>query len=64
MRCFFLRDGRIQGVEFLSADEDEALVSQARALFETAGKTRRADGFEVWDGKRCIYRFPDARSQD
>jgi hypothetical protein len=35
---------------------------QAHALFEAIGIPAGADGFEVWDKKRFVYRFPEAKA--
>jgi hypothetical protein len=59
MRCYFMRDGHIGAVEFLTAATDEARIAEARQLFEQLGKDRQADGFEVWDGPRFVYRYPE-----
>jgi hypothetical protein len=56
MRCYFMRDGKIQGVTFLKSGPDDARpVEEARGVFEQhAGQN--FDGFEVWDGTRFVYR--------
>jgi hypothetical protein len=55
MRCYFMRDGRIQGVTFLKSGPDDALIEEARSVFaQQAGQ--QFDGFEVWDGTRFVYR--------
>jgi hypothetical protein len=58
MRCYFMKDGHIAGVEFLTAANDEALVAQAKKFFEKKRKDG-AEGFEVWDGPRFVYRYPE-----
>ncbi len=58
MRCYFMRQGHIDGVEFLTSTDDEGRIAEARKLFKTSSKARGADGFEVWEGSRFIYRFP------
>jgi hypothetical protein len=58
MRCYFLKDGRIASVEFLREADDQSLISQSRELFEAKGRPRGAEGFEVWDRGRFIYRWP------
>jgi hypothetical protein len=58
MRCYFIKDGRIAAVEMLQEADDERLVSQSKELFELNGKPRGAEGFEVWDGGRFVYRYP------
>ena len=58
MRCYFLKGGHITAVEFLNEGDDEARIRQATRLFEEKGKAAGAQGFEVWDGPRFIFRFP------
>lgn len=60
MRCYFMKDGRISGVEFLTKNADAERVEEAREIFHRLGKAKGADGFEVWDGARFVYRFPEA----
>ena len=50
MRCYFLRNNRIEGVELLTPGPDEALIQQAKALFQ-ASVDQKYDSFEVWEGK-------------
>lgn len=59
MRVYFMQAGRIRAVEFLTSDTDEARIAEARKLFGSSDKARDADGFEVWDGGRFIYRYPE-----
>jgi hypothetical protein len=55
MRCYFMRAGRIEGVTFLKAGPDDALIEEAQNAFaQQAGQ--QFDGFEVWDGTRFVYR--------
>lgn len=56
MRCYLYRGGHIAAVEILAAGSDDALIQQARAVFEK--RKREFDGFEVWDRTRFIYRLP------
>ena len=58
MRCYFMKAGHILAVRLLSQDDDEGRIRQAKELFEMAGKRLDADGFEVWDGPRFVFRFP------
>ena len=58
MRCYFMRDGKIKNVEMLRDGPDEALIQQAKLLFEQHKAIERYDGFEVWSGKRFVYREP------
>ena len=52
MRCYFMRNGHIAGVEALYVKSDEEALEKAKALFEE----RKAlfDGFEVWDRTRKV----------
>lgn len=59
MRCYFMRNGHIAGVEFLDEATDEAQIARARELFAQKGAAKSADGFEVWDGARFLYRYPE-----
>jgi len=57
MRCYFLRDGRIAGVEVLPTDlSDEAAIARAHAL----ARKRKGplDNLEVWDYARFVFRHP------
>lgn len=60
VRCYFLKDRHIISMELLKATDDAERVEEARKLFETTGKSKGADAFEVWDRKRFIYRYPEA----
>ena len=53
MRCYFLRDNRIEGVELLQPGPDADLIRQATELFS---QQRDMHHFEVWDGRRLVYR--------
>ena len=44
LRCYFMKDGHIAGVEFLDATDDQALIDEARKLFEASARGRGADG--------------------
>jgi hypothetical protein len=59
MRCYFMKRGHIAAVEFLTRDTDQERIVESRELFEKKGKPRGAEGFEVWDGPRFVYRFPE-----
>jgi len=59
MRCYFLRQGHIVAVEPLSATEDAGRIEEARTLFQTKRITTGAEGFEVWDRSRFVYRYPE-----
>ena len=55
----FMKHGHIAAVEPLTQATDEGLIAQARELFDLKGKPRGAEGFEIWDGPRFIYRYPE-----
>lgn len=58
MRCYFLRDNKIEAVYLLAGGSDDDLVHQARHIFDKfAGP--EIQGFEVWEGRRFIYRYPE-----
>jgi hypothetical protein len=57
MRCYFLRAGRLAGVEVLPAGlSDEEAIAKAHAL--SSKRKGPLDSFEVWEGSRFIYRQP------
>jgi hypothetical protein len=63
MRCFFTQNGRIRTVDLLSPTDDPSRIEEAHRLFETKGNEWGADGFEVWDGRRFLYRFPETAAK-
>jgi hypothetical protein len=55
MRCYFLRDNRIEGVEILPAGlSDEEAIARAQAA--SAKRHGTFDSLEVWEGRRSIFR--------
>lgn len=56
MRCYLLRGGHICAVRVLNGTSDDAVIGQAKALFERRGK--EFHGFEVWDRNRFVHRHP------
>ena len=58
MRCYFMRGGRIEGVELLKPGSDPDLIRQATELFESRNDDGKYDGFEVWELNRFVYRSP------
>ena len=58
MRCYFMVGGNIQNVELLRDGPDAELIEQGKLLFETHKTARKYDGFEIWSGKRFVYREP------
>jgi hypothetical protein len=59
MRCYFMRGGHIHKVEMLASTDDQGRIAEARRLFEASHKERAWEGFEVWEGERFVYAFPD-----
>ena len=57
MRCFLMKAGRICSVDYLLGKTDEALIEKAHEIFETKVVLIGAEGFEVWDHTRFIYRY-------
>lgn len=58
MRCYFMKDGHITAVRILNRDSDKGLLEQAKIAFYGEGGRATADGFEIWDGPRFVFRFP------
>ena len=58
MRCYLMRKGHIAAVEFLETGPDAELIDQGKAHFDRRAD-ERFDGFEVWDGKRRLYCYPE-----
>ena len=58
MRVYFMRGNKISAVELLKTAPDEELIRRAETLFRDLSSAQGFDGFEVWDGKRFVYRFP------
>ena len=57
MRCYFLRGGRIAGVEILPLGlSDEDAIARAHTL--SSKRKGPFDGFEVWDRARFVFRRP------
>jgi MerR family mercuric resistance operon transcriptional regulator len=59
MRCYFRRQGRIEGYETLGWGDDEQLIKQAEIKFRAVCVANQYDGFEVWSGRRFVYRNPE-----
>ena len=53
-----MKDGQISAVQQLKADTDTGLIEQATKAFYERGGRSAADGFEVWDGQRFVFRYP------
>jgi hypothetical protein len=59
MCCYFLKLGHIASVECLEQMSDEGSIAQCHKLFKSNAKPRGAEGFELWDRDRFIYRYPE-----
>ena len=58
MRCYFLRDGHIAGVEMLPLGlSDKDAIAGAHAL--SSKRKGPFEGFEVWDDARMIFSYAD-----
>jgi hypothetical protein len=54
-----MKDGHIAAVELLSQPTEERRIAEARELFTLKGLPRGAEGFEVWERDRFVYRYPE-----
>jgi hypothetical protein len=55
--CYFLRDGRIAGVEMLPLGlSDEDAITRAHTLYSK--RKGPFDGYEVWDRARLVRASP------
>jgi hypothetical protein len=61
MRCFFLKNGHVVGVEMLPGLSDQEAIAKSYELFFDAPR-RRYDGFEVWQMSRFVMRHEEASS--
>jgi hypothetical protein len=55
MRCYFMRKGRIVGVEELNTTDNAEAVKRAKELFAAR---KGLDGFEVWNRAQFLHRYP------
>jgi hypothetical protein len=56
MRCYFLNDGRIVGVEMLPPGlSDKNAIARAHML--ALERKSPFDGFEVWHRSRMVFRY-------
>jgi hypothetical protein len=61
VRCYFMRDGHIAGIEMLPRTVGPRRSREGpQAVFKAQG---RIDGFEVWDGARLVIRHPLTRTK-
>ena len=57
MQCYFLRDGRLAGIEMLPLGlSDEDAIAMAHTL--SSNRKGPFDGVEVWDRARFVFRLP------
>jgi hypothetical protein len=59
MRCYLIAKGHVAYVEFLKTKTDVERIAESKFLFDRIGKERGADGFEVWDGSRMVFHYPE-----
>ena len=52
-----LERGPHQGVELLESGSDEDMIAQARALYQVHARLQPVDSFEIWSGRRFVYRW-------
>ncbi len=57
MRCYFMRNGRIEAVEELPGLSDEQALAKAHALFSE--RKHEFEGFELWNRTHLIVRHPE-----
>jgi hypothetical protein len=58
MRCYFLRDEHIAGVEMLLPGlSDKEAIARAHVL--SLKRKGPFDGFEIWHRNRMIFRHPN-----
>ena len=63
MRCFFMRDGHIAGVEELPGLSDAEAVERSRAMFAARRAANEYDGFEVWQLSRMVFQHPPVEAE-
>jgi hypothetical protein len=63
MRCYFLRDGQIAGVEILppGLSDEDAIARSFTLLSKRKGPFQ---SLEVWDGARFVFRRPVSAGSD
>jgi hypothetical protein len=62
MRCYFLCDGHIVGIEILPLGlSDEDAIARAHIL--SSKRIGPFDGFEVWDHARFVCRHPPSAEE-
>jgi hypothetical protein len=63
MRCYFLRDNKIEFAQRMRATSDADLIQQAHELFRSRNGVKY-DRLEVWQGRRLVHRFPEPKAPD
>jgi hypothetical protein len=61
MRCYFIRDNQIEAVELLKAAPDDQVIREA-AFLAYRLKSLRWQRYEIWEGRRLVYRYPPGTS--
>ena|ERR1041384_7688720 len=62
MRCYFMRNGHIAGVEVLEdITDDTAAIKMGSEHFLDRVRDRADyfDGFEIWERDRLVFRYPE-----
>jgi hypothetical protein len=63
MRCYLMRGGKINGIEFLKDGPDDKLIEQAKAILQVRSQ-EGFEGIELWSGNRFVYRTPPPNVAD
>ena len=63
MRVYFMLNGHIKAFDMLNAPDDEGRIAEARQLFDELVPINYADAFEIWEGPRFVYGWPENRVQ-
>jgi hypothetical protein len=58
MRCYFIRDNKIEFAQRMTGASDADLIRQAHELFLHRNGVKY-DRLEVWEGRRLVHRFPE-----
>ena len=57
MRCYFLRESRIEAVELLESGSDEDMIAQARALYQVHASMQPSTVSRSGVARRFVYRW-------
>ena len=59
MRVFFRKNGHICSAAFLTQATDAGRIDQAKKMFAAQVEQHHVDGFEIWEGNRFVYGYPE-----